>query len=222
MKNPRRFWITNEDVESYITNTLKKSDEFLIQLEYYAKENNIPIMTKDTKSLIDVVGKILKPKKILEIGTAIGYSSICFSTFLKKDGIIETIELDFDMALIAKDNIKKAKLNNTIKVIVGDATDVLNNINKKYDMIFIDAAKGQYEKFFDLCSDMVNEGGVIISDNVLYRGMVAKGDIIPKRKKHLVNKLEKYIKKVINDDRFSSSILSIGDGVLLSYRKENA
>jgi len=88
-------------------------------------------------------------------------------------------------------------------------------------MIFIDAAKGQYETFFDLCSNMLNVGGVIISDNVLYRGMVAKGDIIPKRKKHLVNKLDKYIKKVIKDERFTSSILSIGDGVLLSYRKDN-
>jgi len=106
MKNPRRFWITNEDVEKYINESLKKSDDFLIQLEEYAIKNNVPIMTKDTKNLIEVIGNILKPKKILEIGTAIGYSAICFSKFLEKSGTIETIEIDFNIAAIAKENIK--------------------------------------------------------------------------------------------------------------------
>jgi len=222
MRNQRKFWIINEDVENYINNTLKRSDAFLISLENYAKEHNVPIMSKDTKHLINVVGHLLKPNTILEIGTAIGYSAICFTDFLKENGAIETIEIDVDIALIARNNIKKANLDNKIKVIVGEGADVLKNINKKYDMIFIDGAKGQYETFFDLCADMVNVGGVIISDNILYRGMVAKGDVIPKRKKHLVNKLGQYIEKVIGDKRFDSSILSIGDGVLLSYRKENS
>jgi len=222
MKNQRKFWIINEDVENYINSTLNKSDVFLITLERYAKENNVPIMSKDTKHLINIVGHLLKPNTILEIGTAIGYSAICFTDFLRDNGTIETIELDVDTALIARQNIKKINLCDKIKVIVGEGSDVLKNIDKKYDMIFIDAAKGQYETFFDLCAGMVNVGGVIISDNILYRGMVAKGDVIPKRKKHLVNKLRQYIERVIEDKRFDNSILSIGDGVLLSYRKENS
>jgi len=222
MRNQRKFWIINEDVESYINSTLNKSDVFLITLEKYAKENSVPIMSKDTKHLINIVGHLLKPNTILEIGTAIGYSAICFTDFLSDNGTIETIELDVDTALIARQNIKKTNLSDKIKVIVGEGADVLKNIDKKYDMIFIDAAKGQYETFFDLCASMVNIGGVIISDNILYRGMVAKGDVIPKRKKHLVNKLGQYIERVIDDKRFDSSILSIGDGVLLSYRKENS
>ncbi|MBN2852349.1 MAG: O-methyltransferase [Clostridia bacterium] len=220
MKNPRKFWIVNEDVEKYIRNTLKSSSRFLMELEQYAEINNVPIMTKETKCLIEIIGWLQKPERILEIGTAIGYSSICFSNFLAADGSIETIEIDSDLALIARDNIKKADLAQVISVIVGEGTDVLTNIDKKYDMIFIDAAKGQYETFFDLCSPMINPGGIIISDNVLYRGMVARGETVPRRKKHLVERLDQFIKKVMEDDRFDSSLLSIGDGVLLSYRKD--
>lgn len=219
MKNQRRFWIVEESVEAYIKDTLKKSEGFLLELEAYAKEFNVPIMTKETAEFIKTVGLIKKPKNILEIGTAIGYSAITFCEFLQDDGHIETIELKPEMVMKARENIKKMGLSNKITVIAGNAIDVLNNIDKKYDMIFIDAAKGQYEAFYDLCAHMVKDDGIIISDNVLYRGMVAKGVKVPKNKKHLVNKLDKFLKKTIEDERFQSSIMSIGDGVCLSYRK---
>ncbi len=177
-------------------------------------------MGKETKALIQVLGKLYKPVKILEIGTAIGYSALCFSEFLPTNGFIESIEIDYDLVKLARENIKKNKKEHQITIIAGDAIDVLANIFKKYDMIFIDAAKGQYEKYFNECLRLINHGGLIISDNVLYRGMVAKGDVIPRRQKVLVNRLDSYIKSVMDNKQFNSSLLSIGDGVLLSLRKD--
>ncbi len=221
MKNNRRFWIVNDDVEKYIIQSLPKSSDWLLPLEDYASIHNIPIMGKETKALIKLLGKLYSPVKILEIGTAIGYSALCFTEFLPVNGRIETIEIDYDLVKLARENIRKNKLDHQITVIAGDAIDVLVNIQKKYDMIFIDAAKGQYEKYFSECSRLIKQGGLIISDNVLYRGMVAKGDVIPRRQKLLVNRLDSYIKSVMNNSLFDSSLLSIGDGVLLSYRKDN-
>lgn len=220
MKNNRRFWIVNDDVEKYINQSLPQSSDWLLPLEKYALLNNVPIMGKETKALIQLLGRLYKPIKILEIGTAIGYSALCFSEFLPTNGFIESIEIDYDLVKLARENIRKNKKEHQITIIAGDAIDVLANIQKKYDMIFIDAAKGQYEKYFNECLRLINHGGLIISDNVLYRGMVAKGDVIPRRQKVLVNRLDSYIKSVMNNKQFNSSLLSIGDGVLLSYRKD--
>lgn len=221
MKNNRRFWIVNDDVKKYINQSLPISSDWLLPLEEYASIHNIPIIGKETKALLNLLGKLYSPVKILEIGTAIGYSALCFTEFLPENGSIETIEIDYDFVKLARENIKKNNLDKKITVIAGDAIDVLVNIQKKYDMIFIDAAKGQYNKYFNECKKLINKGGLIISDNVLYRGMVAKGDVIPKRQKLLVNRLDYYIKSVMDNDLFDSSLLPIGDGVLLSFRKDN-
>jgi len=160
-----------------------------------------------------------RPTRILEVGTAIGYSSILFSGFLEQNGIIDTIERDEKMTLLARKNVKALGLQDTINVIAGDAIDVLACLNKSYDMIFLDAAKGQYSEFLEQSKRMLVSGGILVSDNVLYKGMVASEELVVKRKKTIVTKMRSFLKMLCEDESFETSIIPIGDGVALSYKK---
>ena len=215
----KRFNIVNIDVEEYIQSTLKPLEGFLKEISEYAKKNNIPVAKLETIRALEVIFNLKKPKAVLELGCAIGFTSIFFAGYLDKSGYIDTVENDSDMVKIAKSNIKEVGFEKTINIIYAEAYDYLVNIDKKYDIIFIDAAKGQYEKYFDICSNLLNEKGVIIADNVLYRGMVAKKDKIPHRQATLVERLRSFLDKVTKDERFDTSILSIADGLSISVKK---
>ena len=130
--------------------------------------------------------------------------------------------MNFEAAEKAVENFKKAGVDEKINMIAGDAVDVLDNLDRKYDLIFIDAAKGQYVRYYDLCSGMTVPGGIIFADNVLYRGMTAGGAKINRRQQLLVSRLREYIEKAVNDDRFITDILPVGDGVCISYRKKDS
>jgi predicted O-methyltransferase YrrM len=205
-------------INHYIRKTIKKSDGMLKELEEFAEEHHVPIVHPEVARLLVVLGKMQKPKRILEVGTAIGYSAILFSTVLQPGGIIDTIERYELMAERAKDNIKRAGLENTINVIVGEASEVLECLDKKYDMIFLDAAKGQYPEFFPHCLRLLSSGGLLISDNVLYKGMVASDDLVVRRKKTIVKRLRDYLDSLCTAEELETSILPVGDGVALSYK----
>lgn len=215
----KRFNIVNIDVEEYIQSTLKPLEGFLKEISEYAKKNNIPVAKLETIRALEVIFNLKKPKAVLELGCAIGFTSIFFAGYLDKSGYIDTVENDPDMVKMAKNNIKNSGFEKTINIIYAEAYDYLMNIDKKYDIIFIDAAKGQYEKYFDICSNLLNEKGVIIADNVLYRGMVAKKYKIPHRQATLVERLRSFLDKVTKDERFDTSILSIADGLSISVKK---
>ena len=215
----KRFNIVNIDVEEYIQSTLKPLEGFLKEISEYAKKNNIPVAKLETIRALEVIFNLKKPKAVLELGCAIGFTSIFFAGYLDKSGYIDTVENDSDMVKIAKSNIKEVGFEKTINIIYAEAYDYLVNIDKKYDILFIDAAKGQYEKYFDICSNLLNEKGVIIADNVLYRGMVAKKDKIPHRQATLVERLRSFLDKLTKDERFDTSILSIADGLSISVKK---
>ena len=215
----KRFNIVNIDVEEYIQSTLKPLEGFLKEISEYAKKNNIPVAKLETIRALEVIFNLKKPKAVLELGCAIGFTSIFFAGYLDKSGYIDTVENDPDMVKMAKNNIKNSGFEKTINIIYAEAYDYLMNIDKKYDIIFIDAAKGQYEKYFDICSNLLNEKGVIIADNVLYRGMVAKKDKIPRRQATLVERLRSFLDKITKDERFDTSILSIADGLSISVKK---
>ena len=121
--------------------------EELAKIKEKALEDHIPIIMDDTLHVIEEELKLFKPKRILEIGTAVGYSAICFSEFLEDNGIIDTIERDTERVNEAKQNIKKAEVENKIHIIEGDAVEILPTLNEKYDMVFIDASKGKYPIF---------------------------------------------------------------------------
>lgn len=189
-------------------------------MEKYAKENHVPIIEPEVAQFLKVQLKLLKPNRILEVGTAIGYSSLIMADSLEKDCKITTIEIEEDMIILAKHYIENTPHKDKINIIWGDAVEVLPFIENKFDFIFIDAAKGQYMEFLNYSMKLLNPGGLIISDNVLYKGMVATDELVCKRKITIVKNLRKFLKYINEIDGYTSTIIPIGDGVALTYKEE--
>ncbi len=211
--------INYEYINEYVRNTIKQEEGVLAELEKFAEENHVPIVHPEVARLLVVLGKLARPRRILEIGTAIGYSALLFSTVLQPGGKIDTIERYDVMVDRAMSNIKKAGLEDTITVMAGDALEVLRCLDKQYDMVFVDAAKGQYLEFLPECLRMLNKGGLLISDNVLYKGMVATDDLVVRRKKTIVKRMRDYLDVICHHEELETSLIPMGDGVALSYKK---
>lgn len=187
----------------------------LSKIKEKALEDHIPIIMDDT---LEVVSKILteqKPNSILEIGTAVGYSAICFSEYLQENGIIDTIERDLDRVKEARENIKKAEVEDKIHIYEGDAVEILPTFEGKYDIVFIDAAKGKYPFFLEQALRLLNEKGVIIADNVLYKGYVMS-DYNKHKQRTAVRNLREYIAEISNTPKLKTEILEVGDGLAIS------
>lgn len=210
--------ICHEYITEYIRKTIKRKDGLLGELEEFAEANHVPIIQPEVANLVSVLGRTHKPVRILEIGTAIGYSAILLAGILEPGGKIDTIERYDRMIELARENIKKAGLENTISVIAGDATEVLKCLDREYDMIFLDAAKGQYPEFLPECLRMLRKGGILVSDNVLYKGMTANDELVVRRKKTIVKRMRDYLDKICSDERLDTCIIPIGDGVAVSYK----
>jgi len=213
--------ISYEYINDYIRKTIKRNEGILSELEKFAEAQHVPIIQPEVARLLLVLGRLKRPRRILEVGTAIGYSAILLSDVLEPGGKIDTIERYELMADRAKENIKRAGKEDIINVILGDASEVLTCLDKKYDMIFLDAAKGQYPEFLPDCLRMLDSGGLLVSDNVLYKGMVANDELVVRRKKTIVKRLRAYLDTICNHDQLDTTILSIGDGVAISYKKED-
>lgn len=210
--------IVNDKVENYIRETLKPSQGLLRDLELYAEENSVPIIHKEVADLLRVILKLKRPKKILELGCAIGYSSLFFADVLDGDVEIVTTERNPIMFERAQDNIKKAGMEDRIKILVGDAEETLKDLEGTFDMIFIDAAKGHYKMFFDMLIGKLNHGGIVISDNILYKGMIASDDYVVRRKKTIVKRMRTYLDYICDLEGISTSLIPIGDGLAISYK----
>lgn len=212
--------INEDNIEEYIRSLIPSKDDFLIELEKYAELNHVPIIHPEVAQLIKVLIKISKPKKILEIGTAIGYSALVMASAMGKDGKVITIEKRDDMINIANKNISDSGYFSKIQIIKGEAEEVLPSINDEFDFIFIDAAKGQYMEFFPHCIRNLVDGGIIVSDNVLYKGMVASDELVVRRKKTIVKRMRSYLNYITSNDSIESTVIPIGDGVAITYKKE--
>lgn len=137
-----------------------------------AIKEHIPIIMDDTLEVVDKILRQIKPSRILEIGTAVGYSAICFSEYLEPGGMIDTIERDIDRIAEAKENVKKVEVSEKIQIYEGDAVEILPTLQEKYDVVFIDAAKGKYPFFLKEALRMIKPNGIILADNILYKGYV--------------------------------------------------
>lgn len=207
--------INYEYTSLFIEDLLNDTD--FVDLRKYAIDNDVPIMNSQTKELIISILQISKPKKILEIGTAIGYSSLCFKKYTGAD--ITTIELDTTTAEIARKNFEKYNVN--VNLINDDAMKALRNIDQGFDFVFIDANKSRYLDYFKITSKLLNKGGIIIADNVLFRGEVCNDDIMEKRKNTLVKRLRNFLAYITDLEDFTTSVIPIGDGLTLSVRRDN-
>ena len=193
--------------------------EKILEIEKYAKENNVPIIEKESIAYIMQYIKENNIKNILEIGSAIGYSSILMAS-VDPSITITTIERDETRYMECLKNIKKCELDKRINVVYQDALEV-NLTGVSYDLIFIDAAKGQYTKFFEKFKYFLSKKGTIITDNLKFHGYVGKSSAIEsKNLRQLVSKIEGYIDFLKNNDEFTTEILDIDDGIDISKRKD--
>lgn len=211
--------ITNQYIVDYINSVQPQWEAELSSLEEYAKLNNVPIIQKEASRFLYNIGRLKKPKRILEIGTAIGYSAIILSKTLSDGGEIVTIERSDKMYAQAEENIQKFKLQDTIKLYHGDALDIIGELQGKFDMVFIDAAKGQYSKFLDDALKLIDSGAVIVSDNVLFKGKIASPEKIERRNRTIFNRLREYLDRICNSGEFETSIIPIGDGIAVSIKR---
>ena len=191
------------------------NNQELEKIKQKALEEHIPIIMDDTLEVIENYLKENKPHKILEIGTAVGYSAICFTEILAEDGQIDTIERDTERVKEAKENIKKAEVENKINIYEGDAVEILPTLKNKYDVIFIDAAKGKYPFFLKEALRMLNTNGIIFADNILYKGYVMS-DYNKHKQRTAVRNLREYIKEVSENPNLETEILEVGDGLAIS------
>ena len=192
-------------------NQLKKIKEI-------ALEQHIPIIMDETLETIKDYLKNKKINRILEIGTAVGYSAVCFTEFLAESGVIDTIERDKERVEEAKKNIKLTNVEDRINIYEGDAIEILPTLNNKYDMIFIDAAKGKYPFFLKEALRMINNDGIIFADNILYKGYVMS-DYNKHKQRTAVRNLREYIKEVSENPCLETEILEVGDGLAVSIIK---
>ena len=193
-------------------------DKILNEMKTYAHQNKVPIILDDTVNLLDVLLRLVKPKNILEIGTAIGYSAIIMAQTLCDGGRIDTIEINPDMVDKAWVNIEDAGLKKVIRVLEGDAVEILPNLNGEYDVIFVDAAKSKYIEFLPQCIRLVKENGLIISDNVLYKGMTKGSECVRHKQRTAVTQLREYLKSLEEHTQLKTTLIPIGDGLTISIK----
>ncbi len=209
----------NPIVSSYIDKKMSGYNPALNNIERMAIASSVPIISRDVAAFLKQQVILSKAKNILEIGTAVGYSGSLM--LLNSEAKLTTIELNESNYQIAKENFEQLGLNTRCRQIMGDASEVLNVLiteDTLYDLVFIDAAKGHYLDYFQKSEKILSENGIIIADNVLFKGYTC-GMPYQRRQKTIVKRMNQFIDYVLENDNYISSLLSIGDGVILSIRK---
>ena len=211
--------VTFDYMEEYLRGLIPNRDRDLLELEKFAIENRVPIIQKETAKFLEFMISMKEPNNILELGTAIGYSSILMSKTLNNKCKITTIERDEKMINLAKENIKSFGLEDNIEIKEGECLEILEKLDNKYDLIFMDAGKGHYNHFLPHCLRLLSDKGVIIADNVLFRGMVASDDLVKRRKITIVKRMRTYLDIVSNDKNLITTVIPMGDGIALTKRR---
>jgi predicted O-methyltransferase YrrM len=210
----------NEQLQEYIDNLIPTRLGILAEMEEYAKEHQVPIMEAAGIEAMLQILRIQKAESILEVGTAIGYSALRMAYALPNAKIV-TIERDEERLAKAKLYIDKAGKGAQISIIFGDAleTELQASQQGPYDAIFIDAAKGQYKRFFEMYSAYLKPGGIVVTDNVLFKGLVATQESPTKRIRNLVKKIDDFNKWLMSNPDYDTVILPVGDGVAISVKR---
>lgn len=212
--------IVNERFVGYINSLERGNPGYLDELEQYALKTNVPIVRKEMQSFLKTLMVMNKPKQILEVGTAIGFSALLMSEFAPEDCHITTIEKYEKRIPIAKGNFEKYGKADKITLLEGDAIDILKKLEGTYDFIFMDAAKGQYINFLPDILRLLSVGGVLVSDNVLQDGDIIESKYaITRRNRTIHTRMREYLYTLKNHEQLETAILPLGDGVALSVKK---
>ena len=213
--------IADERISAFIDSLDTGNTPFLNEIECEAKKTNVPIIRTQTQSLIKLLLAISKPKSVLEVGCAIGFSALLMSEYAPADCHITTIEKYEKRIPIARENFKKAGREDRITLLEGDAADILAELEGPYDMIFMDAAKGQYIYFLPDVLRLLSVGGILVSDNVLQDGDVIESRFaVTRRNRTIHSRMREYLYELMHHPSLVTTILPVGDGVTISVRKE--
>jgi predicted O-methyltransferase YrrM len=214
--------INDAYIKEYISDIVPDDSNGMIKgLEDYALKEDIPIVEVEVKRMLEVLIKASQVKSILEVGTAIGYSSLIFARAMNYEGYVKSYEIDKKMHQIAMHNHKRFQkeygIYLNIDLVLSDAKKSLEKDEDLYDMVFIDAAKGHYQKFYDQITNNLKKGSIIVSDNVLFKGMIATDEYVKRRKITIVKRMRNYIDFLMNHENLTTTVIPIGDGVAISY-----
>ncbi len=212
--------ITEERISTFINSFDSGNTPFLNELEQYAMETNVPIIRSQMQSLLKLLLTIKQPQRILEVGTAIGFSALLMSEYGPVDCKITTIEKYEKRIPIARENFKKAGRENQITLLEGDAAEILRQLEGPFDLIFMDAAKGQYIHFLPDVLKLLSKGGLLISDNVLQDGDILESRYaVTRRNRTIHSRMRDYLYELKHNENLQTDILPVGDGVTVSVRK---
>lgn len=215
--------ITDERTATYIDTLSGSNTPFLEELNKRAIEGDVPVIRRQTQSLIRFLLSLHEPSNILEIGTAVGFSSIFMATYGKSDLHIDTIENYEKRIIEAKVNIAKSGYKDRINLIEGDAQEVIEKLLEdgcEYDMIFVDAAKAQYINYLPVVKKLLRSGGILLSDNVLFDGDIVQSRFAVRRRDRTIHtRIREYLRVLSEDEDFVTTILPVADGMTLSVKK---
>ena len=211
--------IVDERMVTYINSLDTGSGQFLDQLELQAKKDRVPIIRREMQSFLKVLLQIKKPTKILEVGTAVGFSALLMAKYTPEDTRIVTIEKYEKRIPVAKANFQAAGMDHRITLLEGDSLEILREMEDSFDFIFMDAAKGQYIHFYPEVMRLLAPEGILVSDNVLQEGdLIESHFAVERRNRTIYKRMREYLYVLKHDERLETSILPVGDGAAVSYK----
>lgn len=213
--------ITNPVIRDYIASVMPERSQELETLHEYAIQHNVPIIKHEMEQFLTFIVTMHQPMRILEIGTAIGYSAIVMQLAAGETTQVVTLEKSKKMVSIAVENFHKFDLAHRIRLVEGDAVETIKDFEEPFDLIFMDAAKGQYMNFYEDSLRLLKPGGLLIADNILQDGLVAKSRFaIPRRQRTIHSRMRQFVKSLMENSTLTTTVLSIADGATISIRNK--
>lgn len=214
--------ITNPVIREYIASVMPERSLELEALHDYAIQHDVPIIKHEMEQFLTFIITMHQPLRILEIGTAIGYSAIIMQLASNNKTRLVTLEKSEKMISVAKGNFHKFALEQRIELIEGDAVETIKDLEEPFDLIFMDAAKGQYMNFYEDSLRLLKPGGLLVADNILQDGLVAKSRFaIPRRQRTIHSRMRQFVKSVMEHPELTTSVLPIADGATISIRNKH-
>lgn len=211
--------IVDQNITDYIRSLMKEEKNHLRKIEYEARQNHIPIVKPETKELLKTLVLLKKPMKILEVGAAVGFSSLYMNEYQPEGGTVVTIERNEKRIGKARENIQMMQKEGEVELLEGDAIEILKELDTTFDFIFVDAAKGQYIHFLDDVLRLLASDGLLVSDNVLQDGDIAKSRYAIERRDRTIHKrMRDFLYTIKNHPQLETTILPVGDGVAISIK----